>query len=336
MTTPSPTSRDKTLTYIGDEWMDKERKWSTSVKGADGCIYGIPFDANRVVRFDPATKSLTSIGIDLGDDEFKWECGVLADNGFVYSTPYGNAGKILKIDTNAGATSDTAVSTIDIPDGLTDGAYSTWVSGDKAADGKLYFMPLESTHILRIDPNDDSMALVGNKMEGGSDSFKYGGTVATPDGCVYGIPAFSTRIIKFDPANPDATTTVGAEADTDFQCSGGVLAEDGNIYAMKNLGGILKIDVSNDTYSIINIDLVTENYLGWGDPIRGHGDLLYFPPINDTRVMVFHTTTQEASLVGPLYSTHNSKWYDGALAPNGKIYSIPCKENHILEIDPSV
>eukprot|EP00751_Fragilariopsis_kerguelensis_P047835 CAMPEP_0171026344 /NCGR_PEP_ID=MMETSP0736-20130129/34228_1 /TAXON_ID=186038 /ORGANISM="Fragilariopsis kerguelensis, Strain L26-C5" /LENGTH=248 /DNA_ID=CAMNT_0011466865 /DNA_START=622 /DNA_END=1365 /DNA_ORIENTATION=- len=248
MTTPSPTSRDKTLTYIGDEWMDKERKWSASVKGADGCIYGIPFDANRVVRFDPATKSLTSIGIDLGDDEFKWECGVLADNGFVYSTPE-NADKILKIDTNIGAISDTAVSTMDIPDGIAVYGYSSWRSGDKATDRKLYFIPDRSTHILRIDPNEDSMAIVGNEVEGGKGITKYGGTVATPDGFVYGIPGKSKRIIKFDPANPDATTTVGAEADTDFQCSGGVLAEDGNIYAMKNLGGILKIDVSNDTYS---------------------------------------------------------------------------------------
>eukprot|EP00751_Fragilariopsis_kerguelensis_P048444 CAMPEP_0171026524 /NCGR_PEP_ID=MMETSP0736-20130129/34352_1 /TAXON_ID=186038 /ORGANISM="Fragilariopsis kerguelensis, Strain L26-C5" /LENGTH=67 /DNA_ID=CAMNT_0011467113 /DNA_START=144 /DNA_END=344 /DNA_ORIENTATION=- len=67
MATPSPTStsRDKTLTYIGDEWKDSKNKWLLSVKGADGCIYGIPAGANRVVRFDPTTKSLTSIGIDL-------------------------------------------------------------------------------------------------------------------------------------------------------------------------------------------------------------------------------------------------------------------------------
>ena len=44
---------------------------------------------------------------------------------------------------------------------------------------------------------------------GGSREFKYRGTVVGKDDCVYGIPDRAKRIVKFDPTNPDTTSTVG-------------------------------------------------------------------------------------------------------------------------------
>ncbi len=41
-----------------------------SVRGADECIYGIPCDARRVVKFNPVVdNSLIEIGPDLGEGE---------------------------------------------------------------------------------------------------------------------------------------------------------------------------------------------------------------------------------------------------------------------------
>jgi hypothetical protein len=54
------------------------------VRGADDCIYGIPNNARRVVKFNPVDNSLTDIGPDLGNSFWKWACGVLADNGCIY------------------------------------------------------------------------------------------------------------------------------------------------------------------------------------------------------------------------------------------------------------
>lgn len=56
--------------------------WRICVTGADGCVYGIPFDARRVVKFNPIDKSSTFIGQDLGDGRSnRWEKGVLANTG---------------------------------------------------------------------------------------------------------------------------------------------------------------------------------------------------------------------------------------------------------------
>jgi len=56
-------------TLVGNEFDGgkyKEDKFSDSVRGADDCIYGIPFNARRVVKFNPVDKSLKEIGPDLG------------------------------------------------------------------------------------------------------------------------------------------------------------------------------------------------------------------------------------------------------------------------------
>jgi hypothetical protein len=80
-------------TLIGDEIQGRD-KWSDFVDGGDGFFYGIPFDARRVVKFNPLDKSFTDrrvvkfnpldksfteIGPDF-DGFDKWRCGVRASN----------------------------------------------------------------------------------------------------------------------------------------------------------------------------------------------------------------------------------------------------------------
>ena len=56
-------------TLVGNE-IEGNYKWSSSVTGADGCcVYGIPYNARHVGKFNPIDMSLTPIGQDLGDYE---------------------------------------------------------------------------------------------------------------------------------------------------------------------------------------------------------------------------------------------------------------------------
>ena len=55
-----------TLIDIGEEG-NSFLEWSSFVDGGDGFLYGIPFNARRVVKFNPLDKSLTEIGPDLGE-----------------------------------------------------------------------------------------------------------------------------------------------------------------------------------------------------------------------------------------------------------------------------
>ena len=50
--------------------------WHGTVEAADGCIYGIPYAATSVLKFDPRTQKLSTFGqLQAGDK--KYSCGVL-------------------------------------------------------------------------------------------------------------------------------------------------------------------------------------------------------------------------------------------------------------------
>ena len=180
-------------TLVGNE-IEGVAKWCVSARGADDCIYGIPCDARRVVKFNPVHNSLTEIGPDLGEREWKWVCGVLADNGCIYCIPSGHDGsnQILKIDSINGT-----VTLLDVR--LPETGTGLWYSGALAIDGCIYFMPLNATHILKLNPENDSVASVGDDL--GDMDMKYRGTVLGKDNCLYGIPNSSKRIVRFNPVD---------------------------------------------------------------------------------------------------------------------------------------
>jgi hypothetical protein len=113
-------------TLICDE-IQGEWKWSSFVDGKNGFLYGIPFNARRVVKFNPLDKSLTEIGPDLGDGVYKWRCGVRANTGSIYCAPY-CANHILKIDPIQGT-----VETLDDVE-LPETGNWLWASGALAQD----------------------------------------------------------------------------------------------------------------------------------------------------------------------------------------------------------
>jgi hypothetical protein len=122
-------------TLIGDgDMIRRYRKWSAFVDGEDGFFYGIPYNAPRVVKFNPLDKSVTEIGPDLGHGGEKWMCGVLANTGSIYCAPY-LADHILKINTNDGT-----VETLDDVE-LPETGNRLWVSGALAHDNTIYYMP---------------------------------------------------------------------------------------------------------------------------------------------------------------------------------------------------
>jgi hypothetical protein len=322
MTEPSLT------TLIGDNIDGGDYKWSDFVDGGNGFLYGIPSNARRVVKFNPLDKSLTEIGPDLGDGEFKWECGVRANNGRIYCVP-AFAEHILKIDINDGT-----VETLDNVE-LPETGCDLWSSGALAADSNIYYMPYNARRIMKLNPDNDSLSSVGDDL--GEDGFKYVGTVVGNDDCLYSIPDEVTRIINFDPANPVTTSNVGEEAELHelFECGNGVFGCDGYIYAVNRYGQILQIDTTSNNYTWIG-DRIYSGYggtTGWGDPIIGVDQCIYWPPSSANRVLKFDPETHFLPLlVGD--DLGEGKWQSGALATDGVIYCIPSLESQILAIDP--
>ena len=323
MTEPSLT------TLIGDE-IEGRVKWSVFVDGEDGYFYGIPCDARRVVKFDPLDKSLTEIGPDLGDVVDKWRCGVRANTGRIYCAPF-NADRILQIDTIQGIVE--ILDNIELPE--TGGGL--WVSGALASDYSIYYMPFNARQIMRLNPDNGTLSSVGDDLVGYG--LKYSGTVVGKDDCLYGIPYAATRIVKFDPTNPDTTSTVGEEAEEGFyfECENGVLAGDGYIYSANDYGQVLQIDTTNGNYIWIGDELCSdEDSTGWGAPIVGVDKCIYWPPSSANRVLKFDPETQQLPLlVGDDLGGEGLKWEGGALATtDGVIYCIPYCSTQVLAIDP--
>jgi hypothetical protein len=72
--------------------------WGDPIVGVDKCIYWPPYNANRVLKFDPGTQRLPLlVGGVLGEDNGKWIGGALATDGVIYCIPP-KAKQILGID----------------------------------------------------------------------------------------------------------------------------------------------------------------------------------------------------------------------------------------------
>ena len=68
---------------IGPSLGTGKYKWGGGCRGADGCIYGIPSDTNKVLRIDPRDDSVTTFG-DVPEDKNKWQGAIAAPNGMIY------------------------------------------------------------------------------------------------------------------------------------------------------------------------------------------------------------------------------------------------------------
>jgi hypothetical protein len=313
------------LTTLIDFTIDGDHEWCAFVDGGDGFLYGIPCDARRVVKFNPLDKSLTEIGPDLGEGEAKWKCGVLANNRSIYCAPH-RADHILKIDTIRGT-----VETLDDVE-LPEIGDCLWWSGALARDNSIYYMPYNARRIMRLNPDNDSLSSVGNDLGRG---LKYSGTVIGNDDHVYGIPDEAIHIIMFDPTNSDTTSTVGEEAEEQFNCGNGAFGCDGYIYAANDYGQVLKVDATRNNYTWIGDPIYSGRGIGWGDAIVGVDKCIYWPPTSANRVLKFDPETQQLpSLVGGDLGQGYCKWLGGALANDDAIYCLSVSSKQILAIDP--
>ena len=313
-------------TLVGEERITQGSYWD-SVSAPNGCIYGIPSGARRVIKFNPVDKSITYIGPDFGD-EWKWMRGAMADSGIIYCPPFNSHG-ILKIDTNT----DT-VTKLDVNLLPERGTYSMWDSCAAALDGCIYFVPSKANRIMKLDPhNNDAMTSVGDDVARGCNFI---GTVVGIDGCVYGMPEYSRRIIKYDPVN-DTTSFVGEEPDKNFECYGnGTLGRDGCIYALAKGDRILKIDTANNSHCFVGNSIQSDHSgNGWCEAILGIDGCIYWAPFHAKRTLKYDPHTNQTSLVGCDFGSERShKWSNGALAADGVIYCIPMSFNQVLAIDP--
>eukprot|EP00927_Polykrikos_kofoidii_P086319 TRINITY_DN9632_c0_g2_i20.p1 TRINITY_DN9632_c0_g2~~TRINITY_DN9632_c0_g2_i20.p1 ORF type:complete len:1619 (+),score=343.02 TRINITY_DN9632_c0_g2_i20:32-4888(+) len=332
-------------------------KWSEGVLAANGFVYGIPFNASAVLRLDTATSEISIIEVP-GAGGSRWSGGVMAPNGLIYGIPSTLDAGLLKInpendvvtvvgvrrlsDGKAGAAA-AARFLEDVASEMGDSESSAWRGGVVACNGFIYGVPDTSRAILRIDPRNDTVTTFGSFPAGS----KWSGGVLGGDGAIYGIPSRSESVLRIDPIT-DSWSTFGegllqGGLGTDVEglpgWSGGVLAENGCIYAMPlGAAAVLKIDPRDRSLTLLG-DLGV-GHGGWQGGVLARGGLIFGVPRGASSVLVVNPVSDEVWLLPALpklaMAPAGQRAFAGAtLADDGNIYCLPFDSSEGLRIQPA-
>lgn len=181
-------------------------KWHGGVIAGDGSlIYGVPCNADTVLKIDTRTDTVTTIGSDLksgrhrDDDKYKYLGGGIAADGKVYFFP-SDAERVLCVDPE---TDECKLVGPIFMEGI-----NKWQNGFTTRDGAVYAIPQRGHGVLRIEPapkGSGEDARVSSLWCGGIDpdmTDKFEGGVMGSDGCIYCIPLRAKAVLKIIPG-PD-------------------------------------------------------------------------------------------------------------------------------------
>lgn len=213
-------------------------KWLGTVAAPSGALYGIPYNADCVLRIDlsPSPSASTPSSLCGLTGSFQWEGGTLVGNK-IYCTPR-SRNQVLVIDT-----SDDSVQLLaqgPIPSGVT----NKWCGGGVVVGSTIYLAPQRADKILRIDtsttPPTLDMSLDAPTVASGGE-LRYCQMVKgdAAGRFVYGMPQDADDILVIDTALNVVHTIPGVGGATDAKYQGGVHGGNGVIYIIPhNLGTI--------------------------------------------------------------------------------------------------
>lgn len=186
-----------------------------------------------IYKFNPSSKEV--IEIIRGFASNSWTTAVMYKQ-FLFGAPF-NATTGIRLNTDN--------DNIDFFGSISGSA--NYFSGALGFNGKIYFAPEDATNVLKLDPEDLSMNIIGGSL--GSVVSKYRGLYHGPDGRLYGIPSSAQSVLKIDPVN-DSVSTFGSLAATVGKWYGGCLSLNGDIYGVpQQAQKILRLFSSKNKYN---------------------------------------------------------------------------------------
>jgi hypothetical protein len=232
---------NETIECIGPTF-EGLQKWFGGILGSDGCVYGIPQNASKVLKINPYTQECTLIGDGLGDGMWKYHGGTAINGGTKIVGYPNNSDSILVIDVEKQTVYTIGDGTLlqsgrhRIPQ---DGRYK-WLGGAVTLNGKFtYLFPCDAERVLRIDNETFELKLVGPELLEGENKYQNG--FVSKDGAVYGIPQRAAGVLRIIPGyllGDDVEDQVDVLYCGDEMVhmkdkfEGGVIDLDGNIYCI--------------------------------------------------------------------------------------------------------
>ena len=280
-----------------------------------------------MMRIDNAITTL--VGGEELEGEDKWSGPMAAPNGSLYGIP-SRARRVAKFNPV-----DRSITEIGPDFG---GVWCKWSIGAMTENGIIYCPPCNRDRgILKIDTNTDTVTdLDANLLPEQGDGFMWESCAAALDGCIYFIPCKARRIMKLDPNNGDAMSSVGDNlGDGASKYIGTVIGIDGCVYGIPfKSKRILKYDPINDITSFVG-EACQEFFQCTGNGTLGRDGCIY--ALANVRLLKIDTANNLHRFVENSVLSDNHRdygWLDAILGIDGCIYWAPFNARRTLKYDP--
>ena len=215
-----------------------------------------------------------------------------------------------------------------------------WHRGAMTPSGVMYCPPFDSHRrgILKIDTNTDNVTEFDVDLlpEVGGEGMWVSCAVAL-DGCIYFMPTDARRIMKLDPNNNDAMTSVGDDLGKGYyKYLGTVIGMDGCVYGIpfNKSDPILKYDPINDTTSFVGEE-ADKTFIFSGNGVLARDGCIYVLTKGGRILKIDATNNSHCFVRNSIKSYHHGEgWGDGILGIDGCIYWPPAHASRILKYDP--
>ena len=266
-------------------------------------------------------------------DRWMWHGAALSkDSKYIYCIP-SNADRVLKIRVYSDEKDNDQSSPIE-EIGPSFHGKNKWYGGIRGLDGCIYGAPYTASGILKIDPKDDTVHVIGDF---GISEWKWHGGVLCKNGAIFCFPSHSSYALKINTSLVDnqldeSYSLIELPATKDgvqkYKWLGGAIGEDGAVYAMPcDTNSVLRIDPMTDETCLFGITCAGKNK--WQGGVLGPDGCIYAVPADADNILKIDTRSPfdansnndwRVTSMGPLPPTRK-KWQGGFLA-NDHIYAV--------------
>ena len=263
-----------------------------------------------------------------------WKSSLAAPNGSHYGIPF-QARRVAKF--NPVDKSFTEIGP-DFGDGR------KWERGAITDNGIIYCVSSDSNRgILKIDTNTDTaLELDVNLLPERGDGSMWVSCAAALDGCIYFMPYGARLIMKLDPNNNDAMSSVGDDQGDGYnKYIGTIVGDDGYVYGIPYESQvILKYDPINGSTYLVG-EICPEYFECIGNGALARYGYIYAVAGNGGLILQINTANNSWSLVGKISRFFcdgrgwiDEDWCDAVMGIDGCIYWPPVNARCILKYDP--
>lgn len=294
-------------------------KYNGGVKGADGRIYAIPANAQKILAIDPKTASYEYLEGDPLPGTQKWLRGVFnPSDGCVYGLPCWSTA-VLKIDTRPRAPQDAEDASIPAEAqgmGWTRECDQVVLEvvkqlGPEYTNKTKYWLKVARMVAQRTKLSVENAKLCENRWH----------------------EVKSKTIWTLLDSPPELKEAMSLR----WKFHGGALGDDGDVYAVPcNAPGVLRVDTKRGQVSIIgNPALFREKQL-WYGAVKAHTGAIYAFPQNAAGVLKVSPDNEntKVEVFGDL-GAGEWKWHGGVFCTTDNcVYGIPNNNAQVLRVDP--